>query len=429
MICRSKQSKYNTNTRRDRLVFLCVFFVILILQNFKVYSDNTDTIAKNVAQNSEKLGITTEFLVSSPLYIGTGLLVESSIFKNKDVNFRQMRQETIPYFNYDYDTYLQFVPLGMTFALKSFNIKSHSSWGQLVAGTLLSYLLGYGTAKIFKENYEELRPDWGGLKSFPSGHTTIAFINASILSKEYKNSDYPWLSIVGYTMATVTGLSRVANNRHWMHDVLAGAGIGMLATEMAYGLTDCIFSNVQDRKFETLTIERPDFFDIYLAYNIPLGKYPEITNNNLKYTIHSGSSLGVEGAYFIHPNIGITARAKIDDYRLNDESFSWPADSVFNIYGCDLGVIFSYPVFGKMFLGLRTALGLSHVRNQEIQYFNVLPKQIHLQYNCGISASIPIDRYTFIRLYADSFLSKLKINNHSQRFSYLSLGATVGLHF
>jgi len=42
-------------------------------------------------------------------------------------------------------------------------------------------------------------------------------------------------------MATATGLMRMANNKHWLSDVLTGAGIGILSTELGYYLADLIF--------------------------------------------------------------------------------------------------------------------------------------------------------------------------------------------
>lgn len=42
-------------------------------------------------------------------------------------------------------------------------------------------------------------------------------------------------------MATATGIMRVLNNRHWVSDVLSGAGIGILSGEIAYALSDVIF--------------------------------------------------------------------------------------------------------------------------------------------------------------------------------------------
>ena len=44
-------------------------------------------------------------------------------------------------------------------------------------------------------------------------------------------------------MATVTGVTRQLNNRHWMSDIMVGAGIGILATELGYFLADLIFKD------------------------------------------------------------------------------------------------------------------------------------------------------------------------------------------
>lgn len=75
------------------------------------------------------------------------------------------------------------------------------------------------------------RPDGSNNKSFPSGHTATAFMAATMLHKEYGGRS-PWYSIAGYSMATVTGVSRMLNNKHWLSDVLVGAGIGILGVSV-----------------------------------------------------------------------------------------------------------------------------------------------------------------------------------------------------
>lgn len=44
-------------------------------------------------------------------------------------------------------------------------------------------------------------------------------------------------------MATATGLMRMANNKHWLSDVMVGAGIGILSTEFGYWIADAICGN------------------------------------------------------------------------------------------------------------------------------------------------------------------------------------------
>ena len=62
--------------------------------------------------------------------------------------------------------------------------------------------------------------------SFPSGHTTVAFAAATVFALEYK--DKPIIPIIAYSAATMIGLSRITENKHWSTDVLVGAALGFL---------------------------------------------------------------------------------------------------------------------------------------------------------------------------------------------------------
>jgi PAP2 superfamily protein len=60
--------------------------------------------------------------------------------------------------------------------------------------------------------------------SFPSGHTTVAFAAATVFALEYK--DKPFVPILSYSVATLIGLSRITENKHWVTDVFFGAVLG-----------------------------------------------------------------------------------------------------------------------------------------------------------------------------------------------------------
>ena len=53
------------------------------------------------------------------------------------------------------------------------------------------------------------------------------------LGKNFKDSS-PVLAYSGYALATFVACSRLYNNRHWVADVVAGAGFGILSVELAY---------------------------------------------------------------------------------------------------------------------------------------------------------------------------------------------------
>ncbi len=59
-----------------------------------------------------------------------------------------------------------------------------------------------------------------GYESFPSGHTAGAFSVSAVLAARI---DRPWVSVGLYTLATLTGLSRIYSEDHWFSDVVFSA--------------------------------------------------------------------------------------------------------------------------------------------------------------------------------------------------------------
>ena len=62
-----------------------------------------------------------------------------------------------------------------------------------------------------KTLFKVQRPDSSKPNSFPSGHTTTAFMTATMLHKEYGYLS-PWVTVGAYSCATATGIMRMANN-------------------------------------------------------------------------------------------------------------------------------------------------------------------------------------------------------------------------
>ena len=75
-----------------------------------------------------------------------------------------------------------------------------------------------------------------------SGHTAAAFMAATLLYEEYGFKGY-WVGLVAYAAAIVTGFTRILNNRHWLFDVIIGAALGILLTDLAFRLVQLIFKD------------------------------------------------------------------------------------------------------------------------------------------------------------------------------------------
>jgi membrane-associated phospholipid phosphatase len=73
-----------------------------------------------------------------------------------------------------------------------------------------------------KETISEERPDHSNDKSFPSGHTSISFAAAATL---YKRDGWQ-VGIPAHLVAAFVGVARVKADKHFAHDVIAGAAIG-----------------------------------------------------------------------------------------------------------------------------------------------------------------------------------------------------------
>ena len=110
---------------------------------------------------------------------------------------------------------------------------------RFIVNTTGSVGMAFGGKTALKALVKEDRPDHTDNRSFPSGHAAIAFALARSVDKEFRKKSI-WIPIVGYSVATAIGVERVANNRHHWYDVVAGAGVGIVSTELTWWLTDKI---------------------------------------------------------------------------------------------------------------------------------------------------------------------------------------------
>lgn len=146
---------------------------------------------------------------------------------------REERNENFINFSNHLDDYMQHVPSVGVFALSIAGVRGTHDLRNQAALYVKSELLMLATVYGLKYSVGESRPDSGQKNSFPSGHTAQAFVAASFLSKEYGSRSI-WISVGAYAAATTIGAFRILNNRHWVSDVLVGAGIGIFSTEIVY---------------------------------------------------------------------------------------------------------------------------------------------------------------------------------------------------
>ena len=108
--------------------------------------------------------------------------------------------------------------------------------GVLGTESLLDSLIVSG---VLKEVFRRNRPDeknpgdfWGGGTSFPSGHAIQVWTIASLLDHEYKHQRI--VGITAYSLAGIVSAARVAAQRHFASDVVAGGTMGWFLGRYVY---------------------------------------------------------------------------------------------------------------------------------------------------------------------------------------------------
>lgn len=84
----------------------------------------------------------------------------------------------------------------------------------------------YGPFAQYDKTLKDEKPE-SSFNSFPSGHTATAFSIATVFAMQYK--DKPAVPIISYSAATLVGISRLTEQKHWASDVFVGALIGYLS--------------------------------------------------------------------------------------------------------------------------------------------------------------------------------------------------------
>lgn len=186
--------------------------------------------AASFAQQDSTLWKVTAGDVIPPVTLGlAGLIVQGKISRS----LQEHVTSKYPNYRTNLDEYLPYAPGVVSLGLASAGVKGKHKLGDQVILAILSNVIAQGVTQSLKRIVRYPRPNGEDYHSFPSGHATTAFTNATILHEEYGQRSLLY-SIGGYGTATAVGTMRVLGNHHWLADVLMGAGIGIGATKVLY---------------------------------------------------------------------------------------------------------------------------------------------------------------------------------------------------
>ena len=410
-----------------------------------------DSLATNIPRQ-EKRNFTDSKLYQMT-FVGTPLIITGFIMKGEDTHFRSLRNDYMQSFHRPFDNYTQYLPAAVMLGLKVMGVESRDSWGRMLASDAFSVAIMGAVVNTMKNTTHVMRPDGSNDHSFPSGHTAAAFVSATMLTKEYGHLS-PWVGIGAYTVASGTGLMRVANNKHWLSDVLTGAGIGILSTEFGYYIADLLFKEKGIHHFslnESFSrYDSPSFLGMYLGVNIPLSHY-DITEGQA-FRTSSGSSAGVEGAYFWNPYIGVGGRFAVSNTHIitsekkasNSEASSPSSASfvdgrtskgetaereTFDAVTAMAGPYFSYPITSRWNVGSKLLAGYVAYQKLSLSDGTVVPKKGGVCFGSGISFAYKAKENYGIRFFLDYNLQPSHSKQSGEWMSTLAVGTTFGVNF
>lgn len=361
-------------------------------------------------------------------YIGVPLIIGGLIEKHQDTKFRKLRNDFMPSFHRTLDNYTQIAPAAVMVGMKAAGVESRSSWGRMLLSDAFSVALMAGTVQGLKNATNVMRPDGSDNNSFPSGHTATAFMTATMLNKEYGYKS-PWIGVGAYSVATATGLMRMANNKHWLSDVMVGAGIGIMATEFGYWLADLICKdkglNIKNRDVadDEFDVRRNSFLGLYMGFNLPLSKY-DLDEDNVFQT-STGTTIGLEGAWFINRNIGIGGRASFSNLQYIVNKNDAP-DKTFNYFTAMAGPYFSFPITHRFSLGSKLVGGGVWYPKTTIN--NISVGNNH-GYSCGTGLSLKYDVRKHLSgiIFLDYNIQAPASHGSREYMHIMTLGAKVAL--
>ena len=329
----------------QKFIFILIITLLLpILAQSRRNVQQLDSIHKESPANRYAL----------PL-LSVGLITTGSLL-NMEHSGSRLRTDYKPSFNYKSDEVLRFIPVLALVGMKTLGVESRTPWQRMMVSHVFSAAIMGASVESSKRLTKRVRPDGSNDRSFPSGHTATAFMTATMFSKEYGYKS-PWYSVGAYGVATSTAMLRRINDQHWLSDIMVGAGIGILSTELGYWLADIVYKDRNKGKRTASSFDNkshnPSFAGVYAEYVLPSSVSEVINSQNIKSSY--GIGVGMEGAKFFNPYLGIGGRMAIYSMQLkvNDSKQDRALDHV----SLSAGPYFSYPLSAHLSAGANIRVG------------------------------------------------------------------------
>ena len=265
------------------------------------------------------------------------------------------------------------LPFLSAWTLKMLGVESRSKFRRMFTANAIATVLTIGTVEGLKQLVYEERPNGKDSHSFPSGHAAIAFMGAAILDREFGHHS-PWISVGGYTAATATEWLRLRHNEHYVNDIFTGAGIGLVATNLAYFLTDRIYGEDEinrPRLYRSDIVRLGRFLEQPISLSLIAGSEitsRQLTLDGIDFKTSSVYMAGLQYSYFFNSRWALDVETRISTVQVKPDlhDAGQPnTDIVANTlsqYHVDLGLRYSQTLGLNTRLAFRVFGGESYTR-------------------------------------------------------------------
>lgn len=223
---------------------------------------------------------------------------------------------------------------------------------------------------------------------------------------------------------------RIANNKHWLSDVMAGAGIGILSTEFGYWIADAIckdrgLNDVNKRELLLTTYDNPSFLGLYMGFNLPLSHY-DLSEEEV-YRTSTGTTAGIEGAWFLTPYVGVGGRWSISNiqYTLNNTEAS---RNTFDFNTLSVGPYFSLPITPHWRAGSKLLVQYTWYHKTDVGSV-VVPRNSGLGVGTGLNIDYRAKRNLEVGIFLDYNIQPPHSVSSGEYMHTMVLGARTVVRF
>lgn len=234
-----------------------ILVVILYIQFAFVNAQTTDSLKTKLEFKTYLIPIT---------FIGAGVLLTYSQFE-QDLQLN-LRNSVGHDFDFPIDEFTPYVPIAEMYIADMAKIESKNHWFDQTKYLFISNVITSVITQGLKRVIVKTRPN-GLPHSMPSGHTAVAFVNATVLFNEFQHTA-PVLAYSGYAFAATTGTFRMLNNQHYLSDVLVSAGLAMVVTKLVYHFEPLKSFNPfkKTKNISFFPQIQDDFYGFYFCYRL-----------------------------------------------------------------------------------------------------------------------------------------------------------------